>query len=180
MRRFLAACLFVTAGCVPAPPSPSAPPPPSPSAEAATSPGPSVVAALDPCRNDQISVTPGHSGAAAGTNYLTVFVELAQGPACTLPWGPMITIRDADGTTVARATDTEAQPVQLDYITRYYIAWSAECGSAPTGLLAAHIEFSSALVVDVPIGDFRPSCVDRIGQSVSMYADERDLAEPVP
>jgi len=138
------------------------------------------VAALEPCLREQVSLTPGHSGGAAGTNYLAVLVELTQGPACTLAWGPMVTILDADGALVARATETASRPVRLDYITRYYIAWSAECDFAPTGRLTAQIEFSQATVVDMPIGDFRPSCVDRIGQSVSMYADPRDSPEPVP
>lgn len=177
MKRLLGPLLIVVVGCTPPPPSPSVPPtgvatgrPPTPSAVVIpTQPG---EVALAPCGREQVRLTPGTSGAAAGTNYLTVFAELAQGPACTLPSSPMIAVRTADGTEVARATETEPRPVALTSITRYYIAWSGDCRPLASGALVAHIDFSSTLAVDMPIGSFRPSCVDGIGQSLSMYADE--------
>jgi hypothetical protein len=44
---------------------------------AAASPRPSPTAVLSPCSVDQLNLTAGHAGSAGGTNYLTVFVELA-------------------------------------------------------------------------------------------------------
>lgn len=163
-----AACGSVT----PSPSSPTLPRPTDASPSIAVIPTPSAVADISACEGDQVRLTPGQQGAAAGTNYLTVFVELAQGPACALPWSPLIEVRDADGVEIARATETSPTPVALTYITRYYIAWSGDCGPTPSGDLVAHIDFSPTLAVDLPIGTFRPSCVTGTGQSISMYADE--------
>ena len=177
MYKLLAALAFVVAGLVAAcgavTPSPSRPlvtstdPPPSVAIPTA-----SAAADISPCAKDQVRLTVGQQGAAAGTNYLTVFVELAQGPACALPWGLMIEVRDAAGDEIARGTETSTTPVALTYITRYYIAWSGDCGPTPSGDLVAHIDFSPTFAVDLPIGTFRPSCIDGTGQSISMYADE--------
>lgn len=117
-------------------------------------------------------MTPGQSGAAAGTNQLEVFVELAQGPPCTIPWGPEVVISAADGAAVDRSIESDARQILLEYVTRYYIGWSAKCGPTPTGDLTARVRFSQTLVLDLSIGDFRPACVDGEGQSVFMYADE--------
>ena len=145
-------------------------PRPSP---AAGSPSPSPVTSLGPCQDGQLVLTAGQSGGAGGTNYLTVFVELAQGPACALPLSPMVTIEAPDATTIAAANETDPQPVALTYVLRYHIAWSADCRSLPSGDLAAHVAFSASLVIDVPIGGFRPShCMNASGQTLSMYAEE--------
>ena len=130
---------------------------------------------MEPCRKPQVAVTPGQAGAGAGTAYLRVFVELAQGPACSLPRSPMVAVTSATAAEVARATETDATPVILDYIAGYYIAWNAPCGQpAPTGPLTVHITFSATLVIDMPIADFGPSCVDGTGGwSISMTADDR-------
>jgi hypothetical protein len=86
----------------------------------------------------------------------------------------MITVTTDEGTEVAQATETDPTPVVLDYISGYYIAWNAPCGPTPSGALVAHIAFSPALVVEMPIGNFRPSCVDGTGGwSISMTADDR-------
>lgn len=157
--------------CTVLPPSPSAAMTPAPAPSGAVvSPSGSPATA---CRGEQIRATPGSIGSAAGTQYLTVFVELAQGPACTIPSGPMVTIFAADGTDVASATDTDTTPVRLDYVTRYYIAWSADCRPTPTGTLTARIEFSPTITLDMPVGAFGPSsCMNVSGQTLWMYADE--------
>jgi hypothetical protein len=177
MSKLIAAFLIVVAGCATEVPSPAVQPTSTsssrtPSPSVGVGPSPSALAALSPCGRDQVRVTPGAQGPAAGTNYLTVFVELAKGPACAISWSPMIEVRAADGTEIARATETDERPVALTYITRYYIAWSGDCGPISSGRLGAHIEFSPTLDVDLSIGKFRPSCVDGSGQSLSMYADE--------
>lgn len=175
MYKLLVALPLVVAGCGTVTPSPSVQPAATPT-DAAPSigavPTSSASVALAACEGNQVRLTPGANGAAAGTDYLTVFVELAQGPACELPWSPMIEVRDTDGAEIARATEADPKPVALTYITRYYIAWSGDCGPIPSGALVAHIDFSSTLALDMPIGTFRPSCVDGGGQSISMYADE--------
>jgi hypothetical protein len=110
-----------------------------------------------------------------GTNYLKLFVELKQGPICTIPWGPVVAILAPDGSEVARASETSDRPIALSYITRYYIAWSrsGDCSPIPTGSLAVRIEFSPTLAVEIPVGAFRPTCVDGAnGESLAMYADE--------
>ena len=127
---------------------------------------------IEPCRDPQIALTAGNSGAATGTAYLGVFVELAQGPACTLPRSPMITITTDTGAEVARAAETDATPVVLDYITRYYIGWNVACGTSPTGSKIAIIEFSGDLRVTLPIGTFGPSCADGSHGDLSMIADD--------
>ena len=176
MQKVLTALpLLVVAACGAVTPSPSVQPATTPTGATPSLgavPAPSNSAALARCESAQVRLTPGADGAATGTDYLTVFVELAQGPACTLPWGPMIAVRDPDGAEVARATESDTKPVALTYITRYYIAWSGDCGPIPSGALVAHIDFWSTLALDMPIGTFRPSCVDGTGQSISMYADE--------
>lgn len=173
MHRLLVALPLVVAGCGTVAPTPSTQPAPT-ADDAAPTTAPrasSVATALSSCAGNQIRLTPGTAGAAAGTAYLTVFVELAQGPACELPFGPMVSVRDAHGAEVARASEVDAKPIDLTDVTRYYIAWSGNCGPALTGDLVAHIEFSSRLVVDMPMNGFRPSCVDGAGQSISMYGD---------
>src|SRR4051794_16388116 len=70
---------------------------PSPAGLFDASAGPSRTAALPSCSRDQLALTAGHTGGAAGTNYLTIFVELAQGPACVLADSPKVTITAADG-----------------------------------------------------------------------------------
>src|SRR4051812_12253193 len=140
----------------------------------ASSVGPPSGAAFSPCRDPQVEVTPGRTGAAAGTDYLRVFVELAQGPACTLPRSPMITITTDGGTEVARATETDPTAVVLDDISGYNIGWSGPCGPTPTGELVASIAFSPTLVVKMPLRGFGPSCVDGAGgSSIFMIADDR-------
>jgi hypothetical protein len=167
--------LLVVAGCGTVAPPPSVPPTLTPTGTAPSigaAPTSSASAALVPCESSQVRLTPGAEGAAAGTDYLTVFVELDQGPACTLPWGPMIAVRDAAGAEIATATETDTKPVALTYISRYYIAWSGDCGPIPSGDLTAHIAFSSTVSLEMSIGTFRPSCVDGTGQTISMFADE--------
>jgi hypothetical protein len=85
----------------------------------------------------------------------------------------MITVTTDNGTEVERATEADPTPVVLDYITGYSIAWNAPCGPTPTGTLIARIAFSPTLVVAMPIGSFRPSCVDGSDGSLSMTADDR-------
>lgn len=175
MYKLLVALLLVVFGCGTVAPSPSAQPAPTPTRVAPSIgavPTSSASTVLEPCEGDQVRLTAGAAGPAAGTDYLTVIVELAQGPACVLPWSPMIEVRDTDGAKVAGGAEADAKPVILTYITRYYIAWSGDCGPIPSGALVAHIDFSSTLAMDLPIGTFRPSCVDGAGQSISMYADE--------
>jgi hypothetical protein len=175
MYKLLVALPLVVFGCGTVAPSPSVQPATTPTRAAPSIgaiPTSSASTALESCEGGQVRLTPGADGAAAGTSYLTVFVELTQGPACVLPWSPMIEVRDADGAKVAAGAEADAKPVTLTYITRYYIAWSGDCGPIPSGPLVAHIDFSSTLALDLPIGTFRPSCVDGAGQSISMYADE--------
>jgi hypothetical protein len=175
MFKALVALSIAVAGCGTVVPSPSARPTTLPSSAAPSMgavPTESASTALGVCEGSQLRLTPGAAGAAAGTAYLTVFVELAQGPACALPRSPKISVRTEDAAEIASATEADPAPVALTYITRYYIAWSGDCGPIPTGTLVAQIHFSSTLAVDLPIGTFRPSCVDGAGQSISMYADE--------
>jgi hypothetical protein len=177
MRKLIAVSLMLAAGCAPTVSSPSAPPPlrssPVSSVSPTDMPKPST-AAVDPCHDQQMVLTPGHSGVAAGTAYLRVFVELAQGPPCTLPRSPMITLMTEDGAEIARATETDATPLVLDYITGYRIGWNVPCDAAPTGTVNAHIEFSRGLIVDLPLGIFGPSCVDGSSGSLTMIADDRE------
>ena len=89
----------------------------------------------------------------------------------------MVAITGPAGAEVARATETDATPLILDYITGYEIALSAPCGRpAPTGPLTAHITFSAALAIDMPIGDFGPSCVG-IGRPPSSLIAWRRIFE---
>src|SRR5947209_18538912 len=160
MCKLFVALSLIVCGCGTVAPSPSvqltaAPSVVAPSIGPVGSASPS--AALASCERSQVRMTPGATGGAAGTSYLTVFVELEQGPPCALPWGPLIEVRDADGDVIVSATEAEAKPVALTYITRYYIGWSSDCRPIPSGNLVAHIDFSATLAVDMPIGSFRPS-----------------------
>lgn len=127
-----------------------------------------------PCAAGQVVLTAGRSGVATGTAYLRVFAELGQGPACSLPRSPMLTLVSGSGSEVARASETDPTPVALDYITGYELGWNVPCRATtmPTDLVAS-IEFSTALVLDLRIGDFGPSCVDGSEGSLSMIADDR-------
>lgn len=133
---------------------------------------PTPLEALSPCREDQLRLTAGADGAAAGSAYLTVFVELTRGPRCSISGNPLIAVRSEDGREIARAAKTEPRMIALTYVTRYYVEWSSGCGPMPTGARVATVEFSANVVIDLPIGMFGPSCVDGAGQEISMYADE--------
>jgi hypothetical protein len=177
MVRYLIACsMLVLSACGPVPPSASSPAPPTslpasptPTVEAQTSP-----VALSPCTASQVVLTAGRSGVAAGTAYLRIFAELAQGPACSLPRSPMLTLIQSSGSEVARASETDPAPIALDYITGYNLGWNVPCGTKTVPDLVARIAFSAAVVIDLPIGDFGPSCVDGSQGSLSMIADDRD------
>lgn len=172
MWRLVAIAFAVLAGCSPVVPSPQATPSRTNPTSSAVVPDSSTTAAPIPCRQPQVVMTPGYSGVAAGTAYLRVFVELAQYPPCTLPRSPVIWITSADGAEVARAEETDATPVILDYITGYSLGWNVPCGSSPSGSHVAHIEFSPSLVIDMPIGTFGPSCVDGSRGNLSIIADD--------
>jgi hypothetical protein len=112
-------------------------------------------------------------GGAGGTNYLVVFVELAQGPACTIADTPTVTIVGPDGVVLASSGDGPSTPFPLTYIDRYHIGWAADCRTFPAGDLTARIAFSPKVVVALPIGEFRPSpCMQPSGQALSMFADQ--------
>ena len=55
----------------------------------------------------------------------------------------------------------------------YEIGWNVGCdASSQPRALSARIWFSAAVYVDMPIGDFGPSCVDGSTGSLFMRADE--------
>ena len=170
MHKLLAGAIFLVAGCTSVAPSPRlAATPTIPS----LSPAPAEASvAPSPCREPQVALTPGHSGAAAGTSYLRVFVELAQNPPCVLPRGPVIWLTNTAGAEVARSTETDASPVVLDYITGYNIGWNVACGPTTSDATAAHVEFSKGVVIEMPISGFGPSCVDGSRGSLFMIADD--------
>ncbi|MGH9886090.1 MAG: hypothetical protein ACREBE_11210 [bacterium] len=85
----------------------------------------------------------------------------------------MISITNEDGAEVARAPSIDPAPVLLDYITGYEIGWNVPCGPWPTGIFLAHIEFSPTLELDLPLGNFGPSCADGSPGTVFMLADDR-------
>lgn len=125
------------------------------------------------CTASQVRLTPGHTGAAAGTAYMRVFVELDQGPECSLPQGPQIALVSDDGTVLVNGTDADPRPLVISGITGYEIGWNVGCdASSPPRALSARIWFSAAVYVDMPIGDFGPSCVDGSTGSLFMRADE--------
>jgi hypothetical protein len=151
------------------------PTPPAPSPGASLVPSqpsaPPSIAALAPCSVDQLNVTAGHAGGAAGTNYLAVFVELARGPACSIRDTPTVTIVGPDAAVLATSGDGPSKPFPLTFIDLYQIGWSADCRTFPSGDLTARIAFSPTVVVALPIGQFRPShCMQPSGQALFMSA----------
>jgi hypothetical protein len=141
------------------------------SPQSSSTPVPSV--AFASCSADQLNLTAGHTGGAAGTNYLTVFVELAQGPACTLADSPKVRIIGPGGAVLASSGDIPSTQFPLTFIDRYHIGWTADCRTFASGDLTARIEFSPTVVVALPIGDFRPShCMQPSGQALFMSADQ--------
>jgi hypothetical protein len=149
---------------------PTLPPSAAPSA-IASAPAPTT-AAIGPCAASQLRFTPGHTGAAAGTAYMEVSVDLVQGPDCTMPQGPPISIVAADGKVIANDTDRDRAPLTIHGPTSYSIGWNIGCDSpVPTGRLSARIWLSATVAVDMPIGAFGPSCVDGSTGALFMRAD---------
>jgi len=86
----------------------------------------------------------------------------------------MLTLVSASGSEVALASQTDPTPVALDYITGYNLGWNVPCGATPRAAdLVARVEFSPAVMLDLPIGDFGPSCVHGSEGSLSMIVDDR-------
>ncbi|HEX7950899.1 MAG TPA: hypothetical protein VF494_11165 [Candidatus Limnocylindrales bacterium] len=166
-----AAC---TSSPVPSPDASSlAPSPGSSQGPTPETPSPSRTIALAPCAVDQLDLTAGHSGGAGGTNYLTVFVELSLGPTCALPESPKVTIAAPDGAVVASSGEPDLTPFPLAFIDRYRIGWTADCRTFPSGDFTARVEFSPTVVIDLPIGSFRPSqCMNPSGETLFMSADQ--------
>jgi hypothetical protein len=100
-----------------------------------------------------------------------------QGPECSLPHGPVVSILNQRSKVLVRTTDIlDPQPITLHNISGYVIGWAADCDFSASGDLVARVEFSKNTIVDMPIGDFRPSCVDGLPNynSVFMYDDDPD------
>lgn len=124
----------------------------------ASAPEPGVAA----CRASEVRLTPGASGAAAGTAYIHLALELADGRDCLIARSPSLTITDAQGKVVARATedDIDLSPISAGRLFGYYLGWNTACGDRFTGPFTANIELPSKQTVSVPLGDFGPSCAD--------------------
>jgi hypothetical protein len=129
-------------------------------------------AASATCTASQVRLTPGHQGAATGTAYLRVFGELDQGPTCSMPRGPKIALTSGDGKVQVSGTEADPTPIVVSGITGYEIGWNIGCGmSTPPYPLSARVWLSASVSVDMPIGDFGPSCVDGSTGALFMEAD---------
>ena len=115
-----------------------------------------------PCRTSQITLTPGASGVAAGTAYLQVEARNTSGADCLLAREPAvsITLDGAVQLTSGGGTDAASIVIAAHETDTYYLAWNMPCVPLPTGARLAHVELSAGQIVDMPLGDFGPSCVD--------------------
>jgi len=115
-----------------------------------------------PCRSAQITLTLGDSGAAAGTAYLRVEARNVSGTACLLPREPAVSISIAGGMEIAGGAGSDAASIAIaaNDTATYYLAWNMPCLPLPTGARVARVELSPGEIVDLPLGDFGPSCVD--------------------
>ena len=167
--RAAATLLFLgvlTSACANPSPAPSARSLASVGVPTPLTPSPSAHAA---CQAGQLALTPGREGAAAGTAYLTVFVELSQGPPCSIPQGPSVSIMGPHGVEIARSSENVPTPVLLDTVLIYHIGWSSDCRTLPAGAFTARVDFGAGLSVAVPVGDFRPTtCMNPEGQTLFM------------
>lgn len=167
--RVAAALLFLgvlASACASPSPAPSVTSLASDGVPAPLTPSPPPLAAY---KAGQLALTSGREGAAAGTSYLTVFVELAQGPPCSIPQGPGVSIMGPDGVEIARSIENTATPVPLDTVLIYHIGWSSDCRTLPAGAFTAQVDFGAGLSVAVPVGDFRPTtCMNPEGQTLFM------------
>ena len=177
MRRVgvtLAAIILVVA-CSPAPTSapPSITSSPAPTTAAPTTvptPVPGATQGADgACTASQVQATPRESGAAAGTSYLAVTLQLVEGAACSLPRGPNIALTSGDGTVLVHGTDANPAPILLRDTLLYRIGWNVGCGQTVPGPTLAAIELYGAAVITMPIGDFGPTCAD--GSTGNLFMD---------
>lgn len=105
------------------------------------SPSTSPAGPLEPC---QLTLTPGRTGAAAGTMYLSFAVELAGGSPCQIAVWPAVQITDAAGLVLAQGPrDLAAIPraQMLETTLPFHLGWASWCGPEPTGPMVARIGF---------------------------------------
>lgn len=119
-------------------------------------------AAPSPCRSAQITLTPGESGVAAGTAYLAIEARNVSGSDCLLAREPAvsITIDGAMELASGAGSDDASFVIAANDTSAYFLAWNTACIPLPTGARTASVEISAGHVIDVPLGEFGPSCID--------------------
>ena len=85
------------------------------------------------------------------------------GTDCLLAREPAVSIRVDGGAELA--TGVAGDPnlsIQIapDDTAAFYLGWNMPCLPLATGARIARIEFSADVIIDMPLGDFGPSCVD--------------------
>jgi hypothetical protein len=105
----LVAATVVIAACGnTTPPSPSVPASPSPSATPAPSSAPPSASAPAACVSDELAVSGGPWGGAAGSRGSDIVVENQGTATCLLPAGPTVAIVDQGGTAVLSSAPAQA------------------------------------------------------------------------
>jgi Protein of unknown function (DUF4232) len=122
-RALLVPLAILVAACAPTTTSPS----PTPS-DAATA--PASAAASGACSPDDLGLTGGSWGAAAGSRGAEVSVENRGSAACTLPAGPSVAILDAAGTAIIESEPPADEPgptLEPGAVTTFTVLFSNWC-----------------------------------------------------
>ncbi len=125
-RRLLAAALILLAACT----TPAPPPSGTPTAGAPT---PTPIAGSAFCTADELSLTAGLAGGAAGTSYLEVQVVRQDGDPCVILRWPEARIVDAAGNEMV-ATQPSTRPEETATLGEQFtfnLGWSSWCAELP-------------------------------------------------
>jgi hypothetical protein len=135
---------------------------PSPSATPSQSPlpseQPSPAGPPQRCDARELSLSPGAWGAAAGTSYVVVHVDLVSGSACLIPGGPAVTLLDRDGKLLASAAGITDPDVIVASRTDLRLGWSSWCGPPPANPIRLRLDLPSGPLNTPLPGGFLASC----------------------
>lgn len=139
---------------------------------ATSTPVPGASGAATLCRPDQITLTAGEMGAAAGTNYLALEVRLVSGPPCILHAWPPYRLVEASGRAMGGSSPESASRfVTLRQPLEYQLGWASWCEAQPPvrpirlwlGLISPERETS----LELPAA-FGPSGCDASGPVITV------------
>jgi hypothetical protein len=115
-----------------------------------------------PCAADQLVLTAGRMGGAAGTFYVRLSLDRAAGPLCSIQASPKLAIVDGRGMVIVQDPAFGTDRVVVDRTLGTELGWSSWCVPPPSRPLQLRLTSQPGSVVLSTIlpGGFGASCMD--------------------